>query len=83
MLVHWESCHQGSEIPAAEPARADSDIRAKTTITGEVAGRGLDAAAFPSPSHFVMDLARRLDLMGVILSIIWGALSSATKSSIT
>ena len=33
VLVHWESCLQGSEIPAAEPARADSDIRAITTIT--------------------------------------------------
>ena len=33
VLVHWESCLQGSEIPAAEPARADSDIRARTTIT--------------------------------------------------
>ena len=36
MLVHWESCLQGSEIPAAElarHARTDWDIRARTTIT--------------------------------------------------
>ena len=33
VLVHCESCLQGSEIPAAEPARADPDIRAGTTIT--------------------------------------------------
>ena len=31
----------------------------------------------------VTDLACRLDLMGVVLSIIWGALLLATKSSIT
>ena len=33
VLVHWESYLLGSEIPAAEPSRADSDIRARTTIT--------------------------------------------------
>ena len=33
VLVHWERCLQGSEIPAAKLARADSDIRARTTIT--------------------------------------------------
>ena len=35
VLVHWESCLQGSESvhPAAEPSRADSDIRVRTTIT--------------------------------------------------
>ena len=33
VLVHWESCLQGSVHPAAEPSRADSDIRVRTTIT--------------------------------------------------
>ena len=34
MLVHWERCLQGSVIPqaAAEPARADSDIRAEQPL---------------------------------------------------
>ena len=39
MPVHWESCLQGSEIPAAEPARADSDIWTRTAITAGQSNR--------------------------------------------
>ena len=40
MLVNCESCLLGPEIPAAEPARADLDIRARTTITWSPAEAG-------------------------------------------
>ena len=35
VLVHFESCLQGLEIPATEPAHADSDIRAEQPLRAE------------------------------------------------
>ena len=32
VLLHWESCLQGSVIPATEPARAVSDIRPEQPV---------------------------------------------------
>ena len=44
VLVHWESCLLGLEIPATEPARADSDIRAEQQLR-------FHSDVTPGPSH--------------------------------